>query len=311
MAPNQAHDPGQSCAEGSDSGFDSSGLNLVPRPTVESVSLVGSGGSPTNGSHVAKVYDAYLDSSYDREKFADELAEYLAFRSVRSVLDCAAGTGFPALDLTRRGFDVTCTDASAAMIRQLRINAARQAVDPTGLEPKRSSQAGSDPMLLGWDDLDDLVDQYDYVMCRGNSLVYHGSWDGGPGVAQPAAVARSIATIGRRVAIGGYLHLDGPREADGFGHGRHQDVRATGAAIVDETVAATAEKRAWHLRLSLPNGNGHSDFETTLFSSRLTVDELVGLVTDPVFSLHDRDPLRCERLIFGVAILQREGETSG
>lgn len=77
------------------------------------------------------------------------------------VLDCAAGTGQLAVGLRLRGFDVTATDASAAMVQRTRQLAAAHAVELAA-------------MVCRWEDLPDQgwSDRFDVVCCVGNSLIH-------------------------------------------------------------------------------------------------------------------------------------------
>jgi SAM-dependent methyltransferase len=80
------------------------------------------------------------------------------------VLDCAAGTGALAVGLALRGFEMTATDASEAMIARTRALAARRGARVRAL--RRS-----------WHELD-LGESFDAAFCVGNSLTHA---EGAPG----------------------------------------------------------------------------------------------------------------------------------
>jgi SAM-dependent methyltransferase len=76
----------------------------------------------------------------------------------RRVLDVACGTGMHAIELARRGYEVTGTDLSAPMIERARENAAVEKVD-TCFE------------VAGFGELNVRVGTgFDAVLCLGNSL---------------------------------------------------------------------------------------------------------------------------------------------
>lgn len=77
------------------------------------------------------------------------------------VLDCAAGTGQLAVGLALRGFEVTATDASEAMIARTRSLAAGRGVE---LETEARSWTGL--AERGWGV------RFDAVFCIGNSLAH-------------------------------------------------------------------------------------------------------------------------------------------
>ena len=77
------------------------------------------------------------------------------------VLDCAAGTGQLAVGLRLKGFDVTATDASAAMVQRTRQLAAAHAVELPAT-------------VCRWEELLDQgwSNSFDVVWCVGNSLIH-------------------------------------------------------------------------------------------------------------------------------------------
>jgi hypothetical protein len=66
--------------------------------------------------------------------------------------------------------------------------------------------------LRTWAELAESDKRYDHVMCRGNSLVYARSWDGGPTVADRASIVDYLEKMVAVLAPGGFLHIDAPRE---------------------------------------------------------------------------------------------------
>lgn len=99
------------------------------------------------------------------------------------VLDCAAGTGELAVGLALRGFDVTASDASAAMIARARALAASRGVAPA-------------TAVRTWEELEG--GPFDAVLCVGNSLVHASGRDARRG---------ALAAMARVLRPGGLLVL--------------------------------------------------------------------------------------------------------
>lgn len=102
----------------------------------------------------------------NREKTVDSISAWLGAPGSVRLLDCACGSGFPAIDLAARGYDVTCSDGSARMLELFHRNAAERGVD------LRAD-------LVRWEELSGHhgTAAFDVVMCRGCSLLYAGTWD--------------------------------------------------------------------------------------------------------------------------------------
>jgi SAM-dependent methyltransferase len=149
----------------------------------------------TNRLDIAKVWEVCLEFEYDRNLLVRALVDWLSIHPDPSILDAACGTGFPALDLIGHGFRVTCADGSAAMLRGFHRNSAK-----AGLAVQ--------PHHVRWENLSThFTDRFDIAMCRGNSLIYAGTWD------QAAAPDRQILneTIRNLRAClkpGGTLYVD-------------------------------------------------------------------------------------------------------
>jgi SAM-dependent methyltransferase len=147
------------------------------------------------------IWELCLQAEYDRPRLVASLAEWLGPPTGLDVLDCASGSGFPALDLCGLGYQVTCTDASAVMLERFRRNAHR-------------SHIFIEPRQLRWDQLGSLYPaRFDVAMCRGCSLIYAGTWDT-DSIPDRQALERSLRGIVDSIAPGGRLYLDTVDEAD-------------------------------------------------------------------------------------------------
>jgi SAM-dependent methyltransferase len=149
---------------------------------------------------IGTVWELCMYFEFRREETADGIAEWLGPADGLRILDCACGSGFPAIELTRRGYDVTCTDGSDMMLRHFRRNARLDGVD---LEPER----------VLWEDLPARHgEQFDVVLNRGcGNYRYAGVWDGG-GLADRRAMVDAIGEWVACVRPGGRFYVDIPRD---------------------------------------------------------------------------------------------------
>jgi SAM-dependent methyltransferase len=110
---------------------------------------------------LAEVYDflvpeALLSPEGSAAAFDDLLA---GLAPGARVLDCACGTGTLAVGLALRGFDVTASDASPAMVARTRALAAERDV-PLDVATRAWAELGGEP--------------FEAVLCVGNSLTHAG-----------------------------------------------------------------------------------------------------------------------------------------
>jgi SAM-dependent methyltransferase len=194
---------------------------------------------------VGTVWDLCIAIEYDREKLVEGVAEWLGSPDGLKVLDCACGSGFPALDLHQRGYDVRCTDASAPMLERFKHNARAAGVE---LEPVRAR----------WQELDSLYDgDFDAVMCRGCSFLYAGTFDDDVDPDRSALDA-SLANFFRALRPGGRVYIDAPWE-ENLGEERpawdvHPSRMIDGHRIeLRERISADpgARIRRWEVELSI------------------------------------------------------------
>ena len=133
------------------------------------------------------------------EEYIESLNALLKEHNVKSILDCACGTGFPSLDLATRGYNLQCSDGDDRMLELFRQNAEKRGV---AIEPR----------CLLWTELHQIDGQFDCVMLRGNSLVYCASWADQDGRFDPQkadiGIQQSLAAVFRKVRPGGFLYVD-------------------------------------------------------------------------------------------------------
>ncbi len=220
-----------------------------------------------------RAFDLYLSAIYDADTLVAGTAANLDLFGVRSVLDCAAGTGLPAIGLRRRGYDVTATDGSAEMAERFRRNA-----EVAGL---RGDDARCE--LLDWADLTALERRFDYVMCRGNSLVYANTWGTGDDVAAGlGAVEKYLGVFAEVVAPGGWLHIDAPLTLGTADHRHHYRVAEDGrpvALTIGERVTERDDSRYWECEITADYGLGEvGESRFAMHSTLLTVAGLMDML---------------------------------
>jgi SAM-dependent methyltransferase len=184
----------------------------------------GSGG-PTKGSgslepiEIGDIWELCLSVEYDQEELVNGLASWLGPPEAVEILDAACGSGFPALELRRRGYRITCSDGSEEMLERFRRNAAT-----AGLP--------SDAVRADWDELGKLFPgRFDVVFCRGCSLIYAGTWDidSDP---DPTAVEASVRGLVQCLRSGGRLYIDVAEEVEATDPSWDEHIHRTGEGSV-------------------------------------------------------------------------------
>jgi SAM-dependent methyltransferase len=147
------------------------------------------------------VWDLCLEKIYDKRAYLEGFIEALKERGIarRSlILDAGCGSGFPAIDLVKKGYRVVGVDKSSEMVRQIQRNASHRGVSIEAYH-------------CMWADLAKRFGRlFDAVYCRGNSLVYAASWEQNWFV--PARsheeIERAVKNFYEILKPGGILYLD-------------------------------------------------------------------------------------------------------
>jgi len=140
----------------------------------------------------------------DKELYAGSLSKILKENNSDKILDCSCGTGFPSIQLAKNDFNLTCSDASNKMLSGFKKNMEKQSL----LIPTFN---------LKWKHLDSFFKQeFDAVLCRGNSLPYCVSWEKNSVDLNKAGkeILVSLRNMFNVLKKGGMLYIDlSPREA--------------------------------------------------------------------------------------------------
>jgi SAM-dependent methyltransferase len=206
-----------------------------------------------DGPEVGTVWDLCLSAEYDHDLLVRGIADWLGPPDGLHVLDCACGSGFPALDLHRLGYRLSCTDGSAFMLERFRRNAQAAGVP---LEPRQAL----------WEELGGLYEAtFDVIMCRGCSLIYAGTFETD---ADPdwSALVRAIESFTTCLRPGGRLYVDTTPEEEL--HGEYPQVTAYEPRVIDghrvewsEHLTVDPEARIRHWRVSLRIDDNPIEFE--------------------------------------------------
>lgn len=147
------------------------------------------------GPEVGTVWELCLSAEYDHDQLVRGIADWLGAPDGLHVLDCACGSGFPALELHRLGYRLSCTDGSAFMLERFRRNAQAAGVP---IEPRQAR----------WEELGALYPAaFDAILCRGCSFIYAGTFetDADPDF---SALVSSAESFARCLRPGGRLYVD-------------------------------------------------------------------------------------------------------
>lgn len=272
----------------------------------------------SRGTHqdFADLYDIYLEAIYPplpgersgsgRWRLMRSVATEIRARGAARVLDCAAGTGFPAFDLATdrsHGLTIHCTDGDPAMLRVLERRATLHDIPVGRLAPRRADTEPLDDLaslVLDWDSLGTIRGAYDYVLCRGNSLAYANTWTGDHDAAPLDQLVDDLANIAAKVRPGGYIHIDAPWRIE-LDHQGYLTGGTQGCAIWEQ-VTSERNCRRWDLSYKFSGGRTYT---FRRFSSRLTIDVVQEMLDDLGFEDTKPFALTAERPSFGVIIARK------
>lgn len=200
-----------------------------------------------------EMWDICIKFLWD-QKYVDSLASFLKERGVRTILDCGGGTGFPLIDLAKRGFAASYSD-----------------VDPIAIgifkKKCRENNLKIPVYASNWLNLSkNVLRKFDALMCRANSLGYMDSWNGGP--VTPATkinIQTALNEFRKLLSQGGILYVDVAREEDFKKVRLAEDL---GEKIIDDTKISLrwelehdTKKKIRFWRISLKKGGRLYKFE--------------------------------------------------
>lgn len=150
----------------------------------------------------AELWGVAVRTLYSESDFGNELISFLKVNNLTEnskMADVAAGEGFPALYMRKKGFAIDCFDLSDDQIALFRKNALRDNVD-------------SQITKASWLELPRKTKKsYDFIMCRGNSFIYaSGGWNSKRYNKREALhpYKNTLQIFYQRLSAGGLLFID-------------------------------------------------------------------------------------------------------
>lgn len=263
-----------------------------------------------------QLYDSYLDAAYPpssthyyasgRRRLVESVVDEIIKRNATKILDCAAGTGFPGLELAKflpGNHIIHCCDGDPAMVGLL-VKKAVETHSPLGLlcPPRSPRTSGVSAFVLDWIDLGQIQGRYDYVLCRGNALAYADTWSGSPDVARGPLVSDYLTLIAHKVSRGGFLQVDAPWDA-ALTLTSHRVASTKGRAIW-EYVEVENGRREWVVLVE-PETRGGEWLGFRRYSSLLTIDEVAIALKPLGFVETEPFQLKAERPNYGTIIARK------
>lgn len=138
------------------------------------------------------------------ESYIKGLNEFFRNKRIKKILDCACGTGFPSIELSKLDYNVTCSDGDTEMLKRFKKNMLNQKLNLKTIHCE-------------WQDLDKhFQNEFDCVLCRGNSLVYAISW--GKKELNPVKakleIVKSLENFYNVLRKEGFCYIDVPPKAE-------------------------------------------------------------------------------------------------
>ncbi len=156
---------------------------------------------------------AYISRELYGEEFIEELAGFLQKQRVKNILECGCGDGHVVHGLAQRGFNGLGIDSDPEMF---------------SLALKDNQHPNIKYNCLGWLNLGILKEQFDAVICRGNSLPCISGW--GDFNVEPKKtreeIRKSIGLFFGKLKKGGLLYLDTCPEVEINSYGREIEINS-------------------------------------------------------------------------------------
>ncbi|PWQ93739.1 class I SAM-dependent methyltransferase [Leucothrix arctica] len=156
----------------------------------------------TNQKSLIEFWDVQLRRIWD-EGYAEKLSDYLRSLDVKTILDCAGGSGYPAIEFKKMNWDISYSDGVEGTVDFFKKKMIGAEVDIPCFYSK-------------WEDLDgNRPETYDAVLCRGNSFISINSYI--DEVLDPPSFEESYDNMKKAVKAfhnslspGGVLYIDIP-----------------------------------------------------------------------------------------------------
>ena len=234
---------------------------------------------------ISKLWELCLEFEYGTNLLVEGLDEWMKTKTHNNILDCACGTGFPALNLIEKGYNFICSDGSTEMLSKFKSNANKRGI---------SIQAH----CIKWQGLADVYSNaFDIVFCRGNSLIYADGWDA-ERAPNENVIFNCLNNFRKCLKPGGVLYVDTTNE-DNLSS-LLPEHNAFGPSIInntkvylEETVTTDRIKKIRHWETTLTiDGTTH---RFTRHSYYLSHEKLIRMLHECTFKQIEKVPIKGEK----------------
>ena len=141
---------------------------------------------------IAELWEVVVEHLFNKIVYVNRLEELLAAHGIKHesmILDVSGGFGFPAAELALRGYQVVLNDGSREMFSR-----AMDYCEKLGAPEYVWATANMGPGQMLWQEFEDLSpDQWNALICKGNSLPYAVSWGkGNPDLSKARAEIKTV-----------------------------------------------------------------------------------------------------------------------
>ena len=144
---------------------------------------------------IAEVWEICIKFMWD-QSYVDGLNNFLTKNKVKKILDCGGGTGFPSIPLKKHEWDISYCDNNPIMVRHFQKELQKQNLKiPT--------------YTSSWVDLSkNIKENFDAILCRGNSLIYVNSWDINKPELNKENIKKTLQEFHKKLNENGLLYID-------------------------------------------------------------------------------------------------------
>lgn len=144
---------------------------------------------------IAEVWEICIKFMWDKS-YVTGLNNFLTKNKVKTILDCGGGTGFPSIPLKKLGWDISYCDNNSVMVRHFQKELQKQNL--------RIPTYTSSWMQLS----KNIKENFDAILCRGNSLIYVNSWDINKPELNKENIRKTLQEFHKKLNENGLVYID-------------------------------------------------------------------------------------------------------
>ncbi len=196
------------------------------------------------------------------QELINELAEFLQNQKIKTILECGCGDGYILHGLAKNGFKGLGIDSNDKMIE-------------TALQ--NNTHKNIDYRKMNWLDIGKLREDYDAVMCRGNSLILVDNWEKSSFNKNElrANIEKSVELFFNKTKKEGLIYIDTISQREINSNGGKIELKSGDVDLKGEI------KYDWDNRIRIMYGGGkvnEEDFSGCSISYLITPNELEGII---------------------------------